>query len=153
EMSFREMKVRKNPECPICGSNPSIKSLIDYHEFCGVPGAEHAPSGVEAGPEITPLELKSLLEGPRPPLVLDVRNPEEIAICRIAGSSVIPLPELPGRLEELDPAATIVVHCKSGVRSAKAVALLQGAGFTRLANLKGGILGWIKDVDPSLPAY
>ena len=82
-----------------------------------------------------------------------MRNPEEIAICRIAGSTVIPLPELPDRLGELDPTTAIVVHCKSGVRSAKAIALLQAAGFSRLKNLKGGILGWIKEVDPSLPAY
>ena len=89
----------------------------------------------------------------QPPLILDVRNPEEIAICRIAGSTVIPLPELPNRLGELDKSRSMVVHCKSGVRSAKAIALLQGAGFWRLKNLKGGILAWIKEVDPSLPTY
>ena len=82
-----------------------------------------------------------------------MRNPEEIAICRIAGSTVIPLPELPGRLAELDQSASIVVHCKSGVRSAKAISLLQAAGFAQLKNLTGGILAWIKDVDPSLPGY
>ncbi len=86
-------------------------------------------------------------------MILDVRNPEEIAICRIAGSVVIPLPELPSRLSELSPADSIVVHCKSGVRSAKAITLLQAAGFSHLKNLEGGILAWIKDVDPSLPVY
>ena len=85
--------------------------------------------------------------------MLDVRNPEEIAICRIAGSTVIPLPELSDRLGELDSGTSIVVHCKSGVRSAKAIALLQGAGFSKLKNLEGGILAWIKEVDPSLPSY
>jgi len=150
DMTFREMKVRPNPRCPICGPNPTIRGLIDYHEFCGVRHAEPVPA---AGEEITPLDLKLLLEQGQGPLILDVRNPEEIAICRIAGSTVIPLPDLPNRLGELSSAATIVVHCKSGVRSAQAIKLLQAAGFSRLKNLKGGILGWIKDVDPSLPAY
>src|SRR5206468_12183178 len=103
--------------------------------------------------EITPRELKRLLDGGERLMILDVRNPEEIAICRIDGSTVIPLPELPARLGELEPGIPIVVHCKSGVRSAKAIALLQAAGFSRLKNLKGGILGWINEVDPSLPTY
>jgi adenylyltransferase/sulfurtransferase len=154
DMSFREMKVRKDPKCPICGTNPTIRELIDYQEFCGMRGAEPAPPSGDAG-EITPLELAALLRdpnGPRP-LVLDVRNPEEIAVCRIAGSTVIPLPELADRLGELDKAAPIVVHCKSGARSAKAVALMREAGFADLRNLTGGILAWIKDVDPSLSTY
>jgi sulfur-carrier protein adenylyltransferase/sulfurtransferase len=155
DMTFREMKVRKNPRCPICGPEPTIRQLIDYHEFCGVRGVEPAAAtaGGNGEGEITPLELKALMErGPRP-FVLDVRNPEEIAICRIAGSTVIPLPELPNRLGELHPSTPMIVHCKSGVRSAKAIALLQSAGFSQLKNLKGGILAWIQDVDPSLPAY
>jgi adenylyltransferase/sulfurtransferase len=153
EMTFREMKVRPNPRCPVCGPNPTIRELIDYHEFCGVRGGEAAPAPGAALEEIRPRELKDLWDRGQRPLILDVRNPEEIAICRIAGSTVIPLPELPARLGELDPAAAIVVHCKSGVRSAKAIALLQAAGFSHLKNLKGGILGWIQDVDPSLPTY
>ena len=155
EMTFREMKVRKNPKCPICGPNPTIHALIDYQEFCGVRGADPTPAAANGSAleEITPTELQALLETRQPPLVLDVRNPEEIAICRIAGSTVIPLPELPDRLGELDSATSMVVHCKSGVRSAKAIALLQAAGFSKLKNLKGGILAWIKEVDPSLPSY
>ncbi len=154
DMTFREMKVRKNPRCPICGPNPTIRALIDYQEFCGVRGAEGTASANGSGlEEITPTELRAMLEKSTRPLVLDVRNPEEIAICRIAGSTVIPLPELPDRLAELDRSSAIVVHCKSGVRSAKAIALLQAAGFSRLKNLRGGILAWIKDVDPSLPSY
>jgi len=155
EMTFREMKVRKNPKCPICGPNPTIRALIDYDQFCGVRGSEGALSSANGASdaEITPQELKALLDRVEPPLVLDVRNPEEIAICRIAGSTVIPLSELPNRLGELDAARYMVVHCKSGVRSAKAIALLRAAGFARLKNLKGGILAWIKEVDPSLPAY
>jgi sulfur-carrier protein adenylyltransferase/sulfurtransferase len=154
DMTFREMKVRKNPRCPICGPEPTIRQLIDYQEFCGVRGAEPAPdASASANGEITAVELKALMDrGPRP-FVLDVRNPEEIAICRIAGSTVIPLPELPNRLGELDPSTPMIVHCKSGVRSAKAIAVLQTAGFTGLKNLNGGILAWIKDVDPSLPTY
>ncbi len=153
EMTFREMKVRKNPRCPICGPNPTIRELIDYQEFCGVRGAETAPGHGASGDEITPIELKALLDRGDRTLILDVRNPEEIAICRIAGSTVIPLPELPGRLSELDQGIPMVVHCKSGVRSAKAIALLQSAGFSQLKNLKGGILAWAQEVDPSLPTY
>jgi adenylyltransferase/sulfurtransferase len=153
DMTFREMKVRKNPRCPICGPNPTITALIDYHEFCGVRGAEPAPTNGSALAEITPIELKERLDRGERPMVLDVRNPEEIAICRLEGSTVIPLPELPARLGELDASVPMVVHCKSGARSVKAIALLQAAGFSRLQNLKGGILGWIREVDPSLPTY
>ena len=152
DMSVREMKVRKNPKCPICGPNPTITGLIDYEEFCGVRGVETAPE-VSTGGEITPLALKAAFDRGEAPFLLDVRNPEEIAICRISGSTVIPLPELPGRLGELDPSKPMLVHCKSGARSAKAITLLQAAGFRDLANLQGGILAWIKDVDPSLPSY
>ena len=155
DMAFREMKVRKNPKCPICGPEPTIRGLIDYQEFCGVRGAEPVPVPATAaeGDAITPAELKALRDRGEGPFVLDVRNPEEIAICRIEGSTVIPLPELAARLGELDPSRAMVVHCKSGMRSAKAIALLRQNGFTRLRNLTGGILGWIKDVDPSLPSY
>ncbi len=153
DMTFREMKVRKNPKCPICGPDPTITALIDYEAFCGVGGAVAAAPATLDGDAITPLELKAKFDRGERPFLLDVRNPEEIAICRIAGSTVIPLPELPDRLGELDPSTPMVVHCKSGARSAKAIELLRGAGFSRLSNLTGGILGWIKDVDPSLPAY
>ncbi len=154
EMSVRELKVRKNPKCPICGPNPTITELIDYQEFCGVRGAEAAPSAsTEDGEVVSALELKALLDRGDRPFILDVRNPPEIEICRIAGSTVIPLPELAGRLDELDRSVPMVVHCKSGARSAKAIALLREAGFTRLKNLTGGILAWAKDVDPSLPTY
>ncbi|WZO99045.1 molybdopterin-synthase adenylyltransferase MoeB [Isosphaeraceae bacterium EP7] len=151
DMSVREMKVRKDPKCPICGTNPTIRELIDYDQFCGVakPGAHEEAQG----DSLTPSELKGLRDRGVPHFLLDVRNPEEIDICRISGSTVIPLPELPGRLGELDRSRRIVVHCKSGVRSAKAIDLLKKNGFTKLENLTGGILGWIQDVDPSLPAY
>jgi adenylyltransferase/sulfurtransferase len=156
DMTVRELKVRKSPKCPICGPSPTITGLIDYQEFCGVRGAEPAPAasaGDGAGDAITPQELKARIDRGERPFILDVRNPEEIAICRIAGSTVVPLPELAQRLGELDPSVPMVVHCKSGVRSAKAIALLRGAGFGRLTNLTGGILAWIKDVEPGLPVY
>ncbi len=153
DMTFREMKVRKNPRCPICGTNPTIRELIDYQEFCGVRGAEPPAAASTSDDEITPRELKALLDRGQRPIILDVRNPEEIAICRIAGSTIIPLPELPGRLGELESGRPMVVHCKSGVRSAKAIAILQAAGFSRLKNLAGGILAWIDEVNPSLPRY
>jgi adenylyltransferase/sulfurtransferase len=153
EMTFREMKVRKNPRCPICWPDPSIRSLIDYHQFCGVRPTESWEGQTATGDEITAPELKAQLDQGRPPLILDVRNPEEIAICRISGSTVIPLPELADRLGELDTVTPMVVHCKSGVRSAKAITLLKAAGFSRVKNLRGGILAWIKEVDPSLPTY
>ena len=151
DMTFREMKVRPNPHCPICGPNPTITHLIDYQEFCGVRGEEAASSATDDA--ISPTLLKGRLDAGDRLVLLDVRNPEEIQICRIEGSTVIPLPELPSRLDEVDRTQPIVVHCKSGMRSAKAVELLKAAGFGRVSNLTGGILGWIDEVDPSLPRY
>ena len=154
DMSVREMKVRKNPKCPICGTNPTITGLIDYEAFCGVRGSESQPAETLAMSDtITPAELKQEMDRGQTPFILDVRNPEEIAICRIAGSTVIPLPELPQRYGELNPNQRIVVHCKSGIRSAKAIGFLKEAGFPHLQNLTGGILAWIKEIDPSLPTY
>jgi adenylyltransferase/sulfurtransferase len=153
DMSFREMKVRKSPKCPICGPNPTITTLIDYEAFCGVHAAEPAAVSTNGSGSISALELKTKLDRGEVPVLLDVRNPEEIAICRIPGSTVIPLPELAGRIAELDASLPMVVHCKSGARSQKAIALLAGAGFQHLSNLEGGILAWIDSVDPSLPRY
>lgn len=154
DMTFRELKVRKNPKCPICGPDPSITALIDYQEFCGVRGAEPtaAPADGPLG-EVTPAEYKARRDAGDRAFLLDVRNPVEIAICRIEGSTVIPLPELAGRLGELPKGRPIVVHCKSGARSAQAVALLREAGFGPVVNMTGGILRWIDEVDPSLPRY
>lgn len=154
DMSVREMKIRKNPKCPICGPNPTITGLIDYQEFCGVRGVENPDQDkTSVTEEISPLELKVRMDQGERPFILDVRNPEEIAICRIAGSTLIPLPDLAARLGELDPAMPMVVHCKSGMRSAKAIKALREAGFSKLTNLTGGILAWIRDVDPTLPPY
>jgi adenylyltransferase/sulfurtransferase len=153
EMRFREFKLRKDPDCPICGENRTIHELIDYQQFCGIPQAQAAEAAVVE--EITPRELKSLLDhgNGNAPFVLDVRNPEEYEISRIQGTTLIPLPELPERLNELDRTRPMVVHCKSGARSARAVALLKDAGFTDVKNLAGGILAWADEVDPSLVKY
>jgi sulfur-carrier protein adenylyltransferase/sulfurtransferase len=153
-MSFREFKVRRNPNCPVCGDHPTVTKLIDYEQFCGVRGQEApAPAAAGADGETTVEELKKRLDGLEKVFILDVRNPEEYQICRIPGSTLIPLPELANRLRELDPDREMVVHCKSGMRSAKAVALLKEQGFRKLKNLKGGILAWAEKVDPAMPKY
>ncbi len=151
-MKFRELKLRKNPDCPICGTHRTITHLIDYEQFCGIRGEEHTP--MQTGiPEITPVELKKKMDAHEPFVLVDVREPHEYQICRIPGSKLIPLGEVPKRMSELDSANEIVVHCKSGMRSAKAVDLLMKAGFLKIHNLKGGILAWSDQVDPSVPKY
>ncbi len=150
-MKFRELKLRKNPDCPVCGTHPTQKGLIDYAEFCGIRG-EEAPSTVTNIPEITPKELKARLDKGDDIYVLDVREPHEYQICNINGH-LIPLGELPQRVHELDSSKEIVAHCKSGKRSAQAVEFLRGAGFKKIQNLKGGILAWSDEVDPSVPKY
>jgi sulfur-carrier protein adenylyltransferase/sulfurtransferase len=149
-MRFRELKLRKNPECPVCGANPTIHELIDYNQFCGIRG-EEAP--VTAGvPEIQPTDLKTRLDGGDNIFILDVREPHEYQICNLGGY-LIPLGDLPARMNELDSSREIVAHCRSGVRSAKAVTLLRQAGFAKVKNLAGGILAWADRVDPSVPKY
>jgi len=151
-MKFRELNLRKNPDCPICGAHRTINRLVDYEQFCGVRGEE--PRQVAFGiPEITPTELKRKMEAREPFTLLDVREPHEYQICRIPGSRLIPLGEVPRRMSELDSADEIVVHCKSGMRSAKAAELLMKAGFRKIHNLKGGILAWAEQVDASVPRY
>jgi sulfur-carrier protein adenylyltransferase/sulfurtransferase len=151
-LKFRELKLRKNPECPICGPHATITKLIDYEQFCGIRGEEHVvPTKV---PEITPQELKDMMDDPHNPFVLiDVREPHEYDICRIPGSKLIPLGDVPRRMHELNSADEIVVHCRSGARSARAVELLMKSGFRKIHNLKGGILAWADEVDPSVPKY
>jgi adenylyltransferase/sulfurtransferase len=154
QMSFREFKVRRNPKCPLCGDRPTITGLIDYEQFCGVRGQEApAPAAAAGLAEITVEELKSRLDRGDRLFILDVRNPEEYEICRIPGSTLLPLPALPQRFRELDAGREMVVHCKSGVRSQKAIAFLRQQGFTKLTNLKGGVLAWADRIDPSLPKY
>jgi adenylyltransferase/sulfurtransferase len=149
-MKFRELKLRKNPDCPVCGTDPTISKLIDYNEFCGIRG-EEAP--VETGvPEIQVEELKRRLDAGEDVLVLDVREPHEYQICNIGGH-LIPLGDLPKRVHELDSSREIVAHCRSGARSAKAVNFLRQAGFRKVHNLSGGILAWADRVDPKMPKY
>jgi molybdopterin/thiamine biosynthesis adenylyltransferase/rhodanese-related sulfurtransferase len=150
-MRFREMKLRKDPDCPVCGENPTVTELIDYQEFCGIPQAESAEqeNGV---PEITVGELKQKMDHGEDINVLDVREPHEYEVANI-GVRLIPLGELPQRLVELDQDEYFVVHCKTGGRSAKAVKLLQDAGFQNVYNVKGGITAWSEEIDPSIPKY
>jgi adenylyltransferase/sulfurtransferase len=149
-MKFRELKLRKNPECPACGTHPTITKLIDYNEFCGIRGEEKP---VETGiPEMQVEELKRRLDAGENLFVLDVREPHEYQICNIGGH-LIPLGDLPKRVNELDSSREIVAHCRSGVRSAKAVGFLQQAGFKKVHNLAGGILAWADRVDPKMPKY
>jgi molybdopterin/thiamine biosynthesis adenylyltransferase/rhodanese-related sulfurtransferase len=150
-MNFRELRLRKNPDCPICGEHRTINKLIDYEEFCGIRGEETTP--VTTGiPEITPRELKARLDRGDDLFILDVREPHEYQICNLHGH-LIPLGDLPRRVNELDSSREIVAHCRSGKRSADAVEFLRQAGFQKLWNLKGGILAWSDDVDPSVPKY
>jgi adenylyltransferase/sulfurtransferase len=151
KMSFRELRLRQNPDCPVCGTHPTIRKLIDYYEFCGIRGQEAQPPSL-AVPEIEPTELKRRLDAGEEVFILDVREPHEYQICNLKGY-LIPLGDLPKRVSELDSARTIVAHCRSGVRSAQAVEFLQKAGFRKVSNLKGGILAWSEKVDPSVPKY
>jgi molybdopterin/thiamine biosynthesis adenylyltransferase/rhodanese-related sulfurtransferase len=150
-MKFRELKLRKNPECPVCGPHPTITHLIDYEQFCGIRGEEVTPD--TSVPEVAPGELKDLMDSGDAPVLIDVREPHEFQICRIPGSTLIPLGEVPARMNELNSADDIVVHCRSGVRSAQAVNLLLKSGFRKVWNLRGGILAWSDEVDPSVPKY
>jgi len=152
-MKFRELKLRKNPDCVVCGTHPTVTKLIDYEEFCGLRGQEKPVTTNQAGvPEITVEELKARLDAKDDLFILDVREPHEFKICNLNGY-LIPLAELPKRVQELDPAKEMVVHCRSGARSAKAVAFLRQAGFSKATNLKGGILAWADRIDPKVPKY
>ncbi len=150
-MRFRELKLKKNPDCPLCGTNRTITKLIDYEEFCGIRGEEAPVENLQI-PEITPRELKQRQERGDDLFVLDVREPHEYQICNLNGY-LIPLGDLPKRVSELDSSREIVAHCRSGKRSADAVDFLRKAGFRKIWNLKGGILAWSDEVDPSVPKY
>src|SRR5437867_3315469 len=157
-MKFRELKLRKDPDCPVCGTHPTVTQLIDYEQFCGIHPAAPEPVPVtnasSGNPtEITSVELKERLERGDALKIVDVREPNEYQINRIPGSTLIPLGEVPQRYRELNPDDEIVVQCKMGGRSAKAADFLRSVGFKRVLNLKGGILDWIDKVDPSQPKY
>ena len=152
QMRFRELKLRRDPECPICGDHPTIHALIDYDQFCGVVPAQsqQETAGV---PEVTVEELKAKIDRGDDFVLVDVREPNEYQICRIAGAKLIPLGELARRTGELDRDSDMIVHCKMGGRSARAVSLLRERGFTRARNLKGGILEWIDKIDRTQSKY
>ncbi len=149
-MRFRELKLRRNPDCPVCGDNPTIRELIDYDAFCGI--RRHEDSG-PAEWQIDPREVKARLDRGERLVLLDVREPHELQICKIPGAKNIPLSELPRRIHELDSAEEIVVYCKMGGRSAKAVEFLRQVGFRKVKNLRGGTNLWAELVDPSMPRY
>jgi adenylyltransferase/sulfurtransferase len=153
-MKFRELKLRRNPECPVCGDHPTVTKLIDYQQFCGIPQQAAAEAAAQGKlPEITPRELKKRLDAGEQVFVLDVREPHEYDIARIEGSTLIPLGQVARRVDELDATADIVIHCKSGMRSAKAQKILKDMGFSRVTNLAGGILRWSDEVDPTVAKY
>lgn len=153
DMTFREMKIRRNPECPLCGENPTIKELIDYEQFCGIPSQQEDTSLSEPNWEISVSDLHTQIQGDPKPFILDVRNPVEYEICKLPESVLIPLSQLPQRTGELDPDKEIIVHCKTGQRSAQAVEFLREAGFQKVKNLLGGIEAWAEEIDADMPTY
>jgi adenylyltransferase/sulfurtransferase len=152
KMRFREFKVPKDADCPVCGTHPTVTRLIDYEQFCGI---HPTPVGASSsnGYEITSVELKARLDRGDRLRIVDVREPNEFQINRIPGALLIPLGELPRRYAELDVEDELIMQCKVGARSARAAEFLRSVGFTRVLNLKGGILDWIDKVDPSQPRY
>ena len=153
KMQFRELRLQKDPSCPICGTNPSIHELIDYEEFCGIRGEETPPQEVDESEEITVRELKSRMDRGDHLNVIDVREPHEYAIARIPGTKLIPLNQVEERAGELNSNEEIILHCRSGKRSADALNRLKAKGFRRLKNLKGGIAAWSDEIDPKVPKY
>ncbi len=154
EMTFRELKLRKDPKCPICGDNPTITALIDYQEFCGIPQAKaEEEAKMSQNGTITAPEVKARLDRKDNFVLVDVREPHEWDICNIPDAKLVPLSQFPGAMGQLDKNADIVVHCKMGVRSAKAQGMMKEAGFTKVLNLEGGITAWSDLVDSSVPKY
>jgi len=153
DTSFEFIKLRKNPNCKVCGSNPTVTELIDYDAFCGVPGIGHTQGSAGDEWDITAGELAERLRQGDPIHLIDVREPHELEISRLDGAQIIPLGQLASRLPELNSTEEIIVFCKSGVRSERALEILAGAGFRKLHHLLGGINAWARDVDPSLPIY
>ncbi|MCZ6492043.1 MAG: molybdopterin-synthase adenylyltransferase MoeB [Acidobacteria bacterium] len=152
EMKFRELKLRKDPECPICGPNRTIHELIDYDQFCGITPEPPPPPGLTEF-ELDPEDVKKKIDRKDDFFLLDVREPHEVEICTIPGSHLIPLGQVTARVNELNSADEIVVYCRSGKRSGQAVEFLKQAGFRKVKNMRGGILAWSDRVDPSVPKY
>ncbi len=153
EMSFEYVKLKKNPHCKVCGPNPEVTELIDYNAFCGVPGVGHDADATANEWDITPAELAEKLQRGEKVRLIDVREPHEVEISSLPGEELIPLGELASRLPELNSAEDMVVFCKTGNRSMRALELLNSAGFKKVKNLKGGINAWAREVDTKLPEY
>jgi adenylyltransferase/sulfurtransferase len=153
DMSFEFVKLRKNPKCKVCSPEPEVTELIDYEAFCGVPGHDHEEGSAGEGWDITAKELEARLHSGNHIRLLDVREPHELEISQLDGATLIPLGQLAARLSELDSAEEMVVFCKAGTRSARALELLASAGFRKVKNLRGGINAWAREVDTSLPIY
>ncbi|HRT57986.1 MAG TPA: molybdopterin-synthase adenylyltransferase MoeB [Candidatus Paceibacterota bacterium] len=152
DMTFRELKIRRDPACPLCGSNPTITALMDYNQFCGLPTSQ-SPSAMHSD-EVSVQELKRALDNPASGIhVLDVREPDEYQIARIPGALLLPLSQLGQRWSELNPDQSYYLYCKSGVRSLRAVQFLRRLGFHQLKSVRGGIDAWSREVDPSVPQY
>ncbi|MEX2544894.1 MAG: molybdopterin-synthase adenylyltransferase MoeB [Phycisphaeraceae bacterium] len=153
DMTFKEFKLRRDPDCPVCGDNPTVTGLIDYVQFCGMRG-EESDTVVrdEAVPEITVLELKQRIDAGESFELIDVREPHEHQIASLEPAKLMPLSTVASRLSELDPSRRYVVHCKMGGRSAQAVELMRQAGLDAV-NVKGGILAWAREIDPEMPVY
>jgi sulfur-carrier protein adenylyltransferase/sulfurtransferase len=152
DQQWTYVKVNKDPNCPVCGENPTVTELIDYEEFCGVPAHDRdlEADDIAGEWEIDPVELEQIRDKVT---LIDVREPHEYDIARIPGAELIPLGDLPSRMRELDSSDEIILHCKSGARSMQALEFLRGAGFTKLKNLRGGINAYSRDVDPTVPTY
>jgi adenylyltransferase/sulfurtransferase len=156
-MRFRELKLRKNPDCPACGTNPTVTALIDYNQFCGIAPEPAQAAQVKNGiPQISVRELKHRLDKKETNndnfLLLDVREPYEFQIAQIGGK-LIPQNDVPNRLSELNPEQEILVHCRSGARSQKIAELLKANGFQKVSNVAGGILAWSDEIDPKIQKY
>ena len=149
-MRFRELKLRKHPDCPVCGAQPTITEFIDYEQFCGI--FPQADAGANPD-DITVQELKAKLDAGEHPVLLDVREPVEYQICQLEGATRIPQGQLAEQLNRLNTADEIVIYCRSGVRSLQALDFLRRMGFQRVKHLKGGILAWAEEVDPGMPRY
>jgi len=153
DMSFDTIKLKKNPNCKVCGAHPNVTGLIDYDAFCGVPGIDHDEGSAGKNWDISVRDLSLRLQNGEKLRLIDVREPHELAISSLPGEENIPLGQLAARLPELDSSQEIILFCKSGARSTRALELLASAGFRRVKNLKGGINAWAREVDPKLPIY
>ena len=152
-MKFRELRLKKDPDCPVCSKNATIKELVDYDEFCGVGRGEEDMKETDVAIEITTHELKKLIDEKSSFTLIDVREPHEYQICRIEGATLMPLATIANQMTGLDQTGEIITYCHAGMRSYKAAEFLKSMGFGKVRSLKGGIKSWSRDIDPSIPVY